>query len=384
MFSFDLPYDILTRESSSEKDVKAMKVHVQPDNSVTLIENIFIDRYMPRANGEFVKLYLYLLRCAGSGQEVSISSIADFFDHTEKDVRRALTYWEKLNLLSLTYDEDDNITQIVFLKGDESDDSGSVAETKQHRSAPQPAPAVSDSVDVPSKSISSERKKQLAGEQEIRQLFFVAEQYLGRPLGNAMSENLIYCYDSLHFSTDLIEYLLEYCAERGKTSARYMEKVAIGWYKDGITTVDAAKEQSGLFRKDYYTILAALGIKGRQPVSGEITLMKRWLDEEGFDLDLICEACERCILNTGRANLKYVDGILSKWKEKGLHTLAEVRTMDTPPAPASAQSSSRADRSAAARTNSNRFTRIPQRDYNWSDLEARLTGTSSAKKGGNN
>lgn len=364
-----------------------MKVHVQPDNSVTLIENIFIDRYMPRANGEYVKLYLYLLRCAGSGHEVSISSIADFFDHTEKDVKRALSYWEKLHLLSLSYDEDNNITQIVFLKGDESDDSSSEtgSETVQASSVRESVPAAQEPAPaaVPSKSISADRKKQLAGEQEIRQLFFVAEQYLGRPVGNAMSEVLIYCYDALRFSTDLIEYLLEYCAEKGKTSARYLETVAIGWYQDGITSVDAAKAQSGLFRKDYYTILSALGIKGRQPVPGEITLMKRWLDEEGFDLSLICEACERCILNTGKANLKYVDGILNKWKEKGLHTLAEVQAMDKPPAPSAGQNASRADRSAGSRTNANRFTRISQRDYDWPDLEAKLTGTS-AKKGGNN
>ena len=38
-----------------------MKLHLQSDNGVTLIENRFIDQYMPSANGEYVKLYLYLL-----------------------------------------------------------------------------------------------------------------------------------------------------------------------------------------------------------------------------------------------------------------------------------------------------------------------------------
>ena len=62
-----------------------MKLHMQSDHSVTLIDNSFIDQYMSSANGEFVKLYIYLLRCAGTGEELSVSSIADFFDHTEKD-----------------------------------------------------------------------------------------------------------------------------------------------------------------------------------------------------------------------------------------------------------------------------------------------------------
>ena len=50
-----------------------MKLHIESVKSFTLIENKFIDEYMPSADGEFVKLYLYLLRCAGSGTEVSVS-----------------------------------------------------------------------------------------------------------------------------------------------------------------------------------------------------------------------------------------------------------------------------------------------------------------------
>ena len=360
-----------------------MKVHVKPDNSVTLIENIFIDRYMPSANGEFVKLYLYLLRCAGSGHELSVSSIADFFDHTEKDVKRALSYWEKLHLLSLDYDGAGNITDIVFLNGEEADNEPESAPAQEDSSAEEVSAAM-ETRTPPSRTISAARKQQLAQDKEIRQLFFVAEQYLGRPLSNSMSENLIYCYDALRFDTDLIEYLLEYCAERGKTSARYVEKVAIGWYRDGITTVNAAKEQAGLYRGEYFRILAALGITGRNPVPGEITVMKRWLDEDGTDLDMICEACERCIMHTGRANLKYVDGILGKWKENGWHTLAQVRAQDKPPAAQTAPGSrgSYTGRVLSARANAGRFSQIPHREYNWSDLEARLTGKTPKTKGG--
>ena len=95
---------LILTAGETEAQSAFMRLHLQSDNGVTLVENVFIDQYMPGANGEYVKLYLYLLRCAGTGRELSISSIADFFDHTEKDVRRALTYWEKLSLLKLRYD----------------------------------------------------------------------------------------------------------------------------------------------------------------------------------------------------------------------------------------------------------------------------------------
>ena len=82
--------------------------------STTEIPNQFIDEYMTNANGEFVKIYLYLLRCMNSpGCSFSISRTADKFDHTEKDIRRALSYWEKMNLLRLEY-AGNGVVPVIF------------------------------------------------------------------------------------------------------------------------------------------------------------------------------------------------------------------------------------------------------------------------------
>ena len=82
---------------------------------MTLLVDDFIDYYMPRANGDFVKIYLYLLRMMSAGLTTSISDIADKFNHTEKDVVRALKYWEKCRLLSLEYDDAKNLSGIQLL-----------------------------------------------------------------------------------------------------------------------------------------------------------------------------------------------------------------------------------------------------------------------------
>ena len=70
-------------------------------DGVTVIPNTFFDEYLPRANGEFLKIYLYLLRSSDTDRELSLSVIADIFNHTESDVKRALTYWEKKKLLQI-------------------------------------------------------------------------------------------------------------------------------------------------------------------------------------------------------------------------------------------------------------------------------------------
>lgn len=71
---------------------------------------------MSDANGEFVKIYLYLLRLMNMPDaSFSISSIADKFDHTEKDIKRALCYWERMQLLRLDYDANQDLTGVHLL-----------------------------------------------------------------------------------------------------------------------------------------------------------------------------------------------------------------------------------------------------------------------------
>ena len=64
---------------------------------------------MLTANGSYVKVYIYLSKCIQTGENnLSISSLADKMDNTEKDILRALNYWEKNNLLHLIKNENNN------------------------------------------------------------------------------------------------------------------------------------------------------------------------------------------------------------------------------------------------------------------------------------
>ena len=76
-----------------------IQLHNDCPTTDTLISNRFIDGFMPQANGEFVKVYLYLLRCIHShASNCTISEIADKFNNTEMDIQRALRYWQKEGL----------------------------------------------------------------------------------------------------------------------------------------------------------------------------------------------------------------------------------------------------------------------------------------------
>ena len=85
--------------------------------NATLVANDFIDHYMSKANGEFVKVYLFLLRHLDDPySQLTISTIADSLDNTEKDILRAFRYWESEGLLSLEKDADDQIIGLSLEK----------------------------------------------------------------------------------------------------------------------------------------------------------------------------------------------------------------------------------------------------------------------------
>lgn len=341
-------------------------LHKSNSGDFTLVQNRFLDEYMIAANGEFVKIYLYLLRCCGNGRELSLTSIADTFNNTESDVKRALAYWEKLGLLQLSYGEDGALTDITLTEDTAADTSAqnrlaSYAShmTEIHREAYAEPKRI---------SISADRKKELSAQEDIRQLIYIAEQYLAKKLSSTEVTHILYFYDELHLSADLIEYLIEYCVSKGKRSINYIRAVALEWASKGITTVAEAKKDTNLYSKDFYAVLTAFGIKDRGPAQSEAELMTRWFTQLGFSPEMVLEACRRTINRTHTPNFQYADKILQSWKESGITSLAEAAELDKPAAPAAHTPKSTPRRSTPA----NRFNNFPQRDYDFEKLEQQL------------
>ena len=191
-------------------------LHTKSKSTVTCVSNTFIDEYMADANGEFVKIYLYLLRCINAAENFSISKMADKFDHTEKDIKRALKYWEKKHLLQLEYNSGEQLTGICLCEP-----VSAVTQDSEHAEKPTEA----SSVDI-RPSYTKDQILSFQNDEASSDLLFIIERYIGHPLSIKDYETILYWSDELKFSTDLIEYLVGYCVQKGHKSMRYIEKIA--------------------------------------------------------------------------------------------------------------------------------------------------------------
>ncbi len=335
--------------------MKSLKLKNRFQSNSTTIENDFIDHHMAKANGEYVKVYLLLLRhLHDEGSPLTISRLADYLDCTEKDILRALNYWSNEGLLQIYYDEAGNINGLAI---------GRSLDTHAASKAPV------EEVSTPVVSAPSTPAKQ---KEDLRQLYFVTEQYLGKPLSAAELKKINYFFDELHFSVDLIEYLIEYCVENGHKSMHYIESVALAWSDAQITTVAEARASSSLYHKNSFAVLKAFGINGRNPAPIELGYIKRWTEEYGFTLDIILEACNRTIANTAKPDFKYADTILNSWLSKGVHHMKDIERIDQ--AYQKERMTKKRTAPKAAPSN-NRFNNFESRSYDISSLEQQLLNT---------
>lgn len=352
----------------------------------TALSNRFIDHYMKDANDAQIKVYLYLLRMVSANLPTDITEIADQFNHTEKDIIRALVYWEKLHLLSIDYDSRHNITGIRLCNPSAQETEAVPAAAPRRNPLPQTAE------DLPALELVPDSKprqtpmdytaeknaytlEDIAAFQEnpeSRQLLFAAQQYIKRTISGPEIKTLLFIYDRLGFALDLTDYLLQYCIGQGQKNFRTIEQTAIRWYEAGIVNIKQAKsfqqaQRAAVDRNTSVEIMKLLGKQGL-PAKKEQEYINRWVGECAYPMELIEEACNRTVLKTDTNRFSYANSILESWQNDDIHSLRELNTMEA--ARKSKRNTVRQSAYASPKKPSGSFCNIEQHDYDFAELEA--------------
>ncbi|MCR4640921.1 MAG: DnaD domain protein [Lachnospiraceae bacterium] len=378
------------------------------DSNMTLLSNSFIDFYMKDANDAQIKLYLYLLRSVSHKRTTDLSQLADVLNYSEKDILRALKYWERKGVLTLRYDRgrkaagDEYYTESLLgirlehlndrrrkstvrsisleealpaFDAETADDRDSTDQVPQAES-PEKGKAPLPDADAAKQGFSLDDLRSFKNSPDTAWILTVAQQYLGKPLSPSQIRSLLYFYRSLSMSGELIDYLLQYCVEKNQTDFRYIEATAAGWAELGITTVEQARHQNGIPDKEVRHIMDLLGRSG-SPAPQEKRFINRWLSTYAFPMEIIEEACGRAVLAVEANRFPYVETILKQWHDRGVHTMEDVRSADE--AFRSGREQSRARSAEPAKTkqsasagNSSTFCNFQQQDYDFRELESKL------------
>ena len=216
---------------------------------------------------------------------------------------------------------------------------------------------------------------EITSDEEVKWMFNIIELYLERPLKQTDVQLILYLYESLNFSRELIMYLYEYCISKNKKHASYIEQVALNWAKQGINTVEKAEQSTTVYNTQYNAVCKAFGIN-RSIAEAEQQYVNKWFSTYKLSTDLIVEACNRTILKTGKPDFRYADSIVSNWYKKGVRNLQDIKRLDEEHKTKTKSTTYQNQQTKEVRPNTtNKFNAFPQREYSkedYSNLEQKL------------
>ena len=313
---------------------------------VTPIQNIFIDEYLPYADGNYVKVYLLGLFEAFNQGSVSGDTLSKKLGLLESDVIKAWEYWDSKGLVKI-------------LKTDSGDTTIDFLNILDTYAPPQG-----------SSSYNPEHVRIRLNNPNTKDMFMSIEKLLGRTLSYNESSMYLSWLDDFGFSPEVILLLIQYCKAKGKTDSRYIEKVALSWHDRDIKTIEDAQNHISRYEENYSnyrSVLDFLGLKETDIMKPQEDFLNKWFNTWNFSKELILEACKICSLKINEPNFSYIDGILSNWYKKGVKTIKDVEKANT-------SGGKGKSKNAKFKAPVTTFNSYDQRSYDMDELEKKLLG----------
>jgi DnaD/phage-associated family protein len=344
---------------------------------VTEVSDIFIDSFMNDANEVQLKLYLYLLRHSSVSGALDISGMADALNFSERDIIRALDYWEKKRVLHAEYsaEKTSGRRDTEALEGIQLFDPSETAMDEENRENSNIEKKVFSSGDF-----SPEDVERFADDPDTKNLITAAQLYFGRPVGVKEIQIIMYMVNTLGFDVELVDYLMQKQAEQGLKDFKSMEQTAGRWQQAGISTVAQAKEaetgmKAGNVPDEREKRICALLGRTKNITPGELEAVRKWTGKFGFPDDVIEEACRRTVMNVEDHRFAYAESILQDWFYNGVRSMDDIAAMDEAFRKNSKQKAKKSVSAAsAAKTTPKNFDNAARREYDYNELEKKLTG----------
>lgn len=288
---------------------------MQIDLGDTLIENIFINDYMPLAEGTYVKVYLMGYKYAKDKQlNFNNETIAKNLKLPLSDVLNAWNYWEKEGIIIRheTDDEFNYIVEFINLKQLYIDNVYKhIAKQNKEKSN-----YVSND-DLITSNRGSDNKKMM---EEIEDMF-------GRPLKISEKQKIVSWLNNYKMKPEIMTQAFSYCINNKKVKRfSYIETVVSAWHDEGVKDIDSMVEYLEK-RNDrfsmYSRISKALGFI-RTLTEAEMKTIDKWIDDWQFSMEMIL----KCLDNSTKINnpnINYFDKILSEWHKNKFKTIEDLK-----------------------------------------------------------
>lgn len=310
--------------------------------SIFPVPTAIVDEHIRMCSGASLKVLLILLR--NSGETMEVDAIAQRLRLPADDVRDAVNFWIASGVLKAgeegALQPGDCFRPQESSGGEEAPAARTpappVAERGEETAAPSPRGRLRER--PPQEKLSMSEIQELAQRDgSVQFLLHEAETRMCKTLSSSDTAALVWLYDYAGIPVDVLLMVIAYCKSLGKNSIRYIQKVALEWFDQGIDTVEKAESQIQRIHSLHQfenTVRTVFGIRDRTFTTKEQEFIRSW-EQFAPSAELLRLAYDKTVENTGRVSFAYVHSILSAWQAKGISSV-EAAMEDRAPAKASA------------------------------------------------
>lgn len=280
------------------------RINWESGDGVFAVPDAVADKGLKLASGKALKVILYLLK------EKHLPDDPSQIGVTAEDMEDALSFWEQLGIIVKSDPE---------TAPPEKNVPAAQKETVRVI-APPPAPKVNPVADKASKALlPREISERIEQSEEIAFLFKSAEESLKRVLTFDDQRTILWFYDHLGMSVDIITMLIAFCCTTGRTSMAKIERTAEAWAEKNISTHEQAENEILLMQKAFSfegRVSSRLGLQSKLTAS-----QKKYIDDwalKDISADLVELAYDKTVDSIGKPSFNYMNKILLKWYENGI------------------------------------------------------------------
>jgi DnaD/phage-associated family protein len=257
-----------------------------------------VDNFLNEASPDELKVLLYILRCQSN--TIDDVKMSDYLGLTKEKIKKSINYWDEKSILTI-----DNTL---------CDDKSKKIEVKQAKKI----------IESPVFYSADEIESITQQNPELKFLISAVPNHLGRLITTNDCVILVYLYTGVGLPAEVILMIIEYCVSQKKGNMNYIQKTALSWADEEINTHEKAEEK--IKRLEYYNsfegkVKSVLGVASRGFSEKEKGLIHHWADDLSSSIELVSFAYEKCVENTGKLQIGYMNTILENWHKKGIKTV---------------------------------------------------------------
>lgn len=287
------------------------------------VPNAVVDQYLRLATPSQLKVLLYLLRHNSEPLEHCVLSRA--IGISEELVEEALLFWSQTDLFSMQTNVEPSLSEAV---------STPATGPQQLPESTEKAKPVHTFPLVGGKRgelTPIEIAAALEASEDLKLLFRMAEQQLGRPLRHVEQKSLVWLHDYDNIGSDIILTVLSYCQTIEKASVSAAEAMIVSWWNQGFQSLGQITEAINEveYRRSFTGHIRKAFEMQRKPTPKQQGFIDKWQDM-GVPLELVTYAYEKTLENADKLSFPYLDAILTRWMEAGYRTRTDVDEKDHP------------------------------------------------------